>query len=598
MKRSLLLLLIIIFTGKAFTQSIEEKEIFELKFKGNAELYSYKYDSKSGNYCYAYHMPEEKKSFIISPKGESEKYDYFMPLDIKFDSKGNYFAAAGNYLEDYGPDNNFLIINGKTVKGLQYIESFSSFINSKDEYVFVYKINDEFYFGYAKGDGSVRESEKYDNIKPIYKYIQGNYSEGAEDHTDADYFYLNDTGERGFIVIKDGKAGIMFGEDITMTDHSDISESSLTLNNNGELTFIAKDGGRFYEKAGNEFVVSGSKKYKSFDFVYPPVLFDGNNEPVYTAADSIREYVQNKYAVKGEEKYSIDFGTSGSKTGSIDIYDINNMKLSEDGKLSYFATHDEIIYADLSQENSYDQYYAKSYFVNDGKAFPLGYNIGKVIYDAGGNMIYSGIADIQKKEYLLMQSNGESIIITGQGNYDLISDYGLLDNGDYYYFGQKLANAETGEKGFVKYCTGTNTAGEFYNVSYQYYENGAVMIQFSPDGNNYVICANEEKGNGEYISNIVTKNGKMKFPDNTLTGKGMFLNILNVLYTKDSRLFYTGITEMDTTDYTNTEEIFTDDKSLGKYYNLVQNLKYNKSTNTISFLASRKNKIYSVSVKF
>lgn len=598
MNKIFLLFLFVILSGNIFSQTIDEKEIFNLEYKGNTELYNFILDDASGNYCYAYLMPDEKKTFLISPKGKSEKYDFIMTFDTKFDSKGNYFAVSGNYESDYGIDNYFLIINGKTFKGLEYIESSGSFINKNDEYVFIFKMKENYYVGYVKADGSFRQSEKFDQVKPIYKYFQGRGKEGDNEQIGDEYFYKNPKGERGFIVIENGKAGMLFGDDLKMTDHSDIHETSLTLNNNNELSYIAKNGGKFYENAGNEFVVSGNKKYDSFDYVSPPVLFNKNNEPVYKASDSTEQYTQNKYLVKNNEKLPLNFEQSeGDKKPTL-IFDIYDIKFGENGDITYFAASDEILPANPEDASAYDEYYVKTYYVKNDKAFPIGYSTGNIIYDKEENMIYAGISDLKKKEYLLMQSNGESIIIIGQGNYDLIGDYGFMKNGELYYFGQQFANEKTGNKGSVKFFIGNNLTGEFENVSYQNFESGAVMIQFSPDGNGYVINAENIGSTGNNKSYLVTDKGKMDFPENTVSGSGKLINILNLMYTDNGKLFYTGITELDTTDYSYTEEIFTDEISLGKNYRQVQKIKYNRSDNTINFLGARRNKIYTVSVSF
>lgn len=598
MNKIFLLFLFVILSGNIFSQTIDEKEIFNLEYKGNAELYNFILDDVSGNYCYAYLMPDEKKTFIISPKGKSEKYDFIMTFDTKFDSKGNYFAVSGNYESDYGIDNYFLIINGKTFKGLEYIESSGSFINKKNEYVFIFKIKEYYYVGYAKADGSFRQSEKFDQVKPIYKYFQGRGKEGDNEQIGDDYFYKNAKDERGFIVIQNGKAGMLFGDDLNMTDHSDILETSLTLNNNNELSYIAKNGGKFYENSGNEFVVSGDKKYKSFDYVNPPLLFNKDNEPVYKSSDSTEEFLQHSYLVKGDERLQVSFDQSEENLKPVLIYEIYEIKFSENGDITYFASADEIIPATPGDATAYDEYYVKTYIVKNGKALLLGYNTGNVIYDKEGNIIYAGISDLNKKEYLLMQSNGESIIIIGKGDYDLIADYGFMKDGELYYFGQQFSNDETGRKGSVKFYAGNDLKNDFENVSYQSYEYGAVMIQFSPVSDGYVICADENKGPGQQSCYLVTDKGKMKFPENTVSGTGKFLNILNIIYTGNDKIFYTGITELDTTDYSYTEEIFTDEISLGKNYRQVQKIKYNRSDNTINFLGSRRNKIYSVSVRF
>ncbi|HRI85128.1 MAG TPA: hypothetical protein PK536_06740, partial [Ignavibacteria bacterium] len=72
----------------------------------------------------------------------------------------------------------------------------------------------------------------------------------------------------------------------------------------------------------------------------------------------------------------------------------------------------------------------------------------------------------------------------------------------------------------------------------------------------------------------------------------------SMFYTKSGKLFYTGTTEIDTSFYYNTDELFSDDKSLGKHYNFIKDLKYDSVKDEITFLAARKNKIYAVKVTF
>lgn len=576
-------------------QTIEEKELFDLKYEGNADIYNFIYDEKSGNYCYAYKVPDQDKFFLISREGESEKYDYFFPIDIKFDTRGNYFAVAVNNVLDYGSDNNFLIVNGKTLKGLEYIETYSSFINKSDEFVFVFKTGDKFFFGYVKADGSFRQSESYDNIKTMYNSVQERYYDGEDRNTAADYYYYNDKGERGFIIIKDGKAGLKFGDDITMTEYSDINESSVTYNKNNELSFIAKTGGRFYEKAGNEFAVSGSKAYKSFDYVYPPLLFSNENIPLYSAGDSTGEYTKSVFFVSGSETLPVNMMSGEKPVDFMDMYDI---KLIPGGGYSYYANQEVIMKAKSLDPDQYDTYYNKTYYVKNGNAFLLGYNIGKIVYDAEGNLLYSGIADLDKKENILMKSNGQSIIVIGQGEYNYIADYGITKDGNVYYFGQKIAEPEKGIPAVMSFYLGNELKDKFQYVSYQGIGNELSMLQVNPVTGGYAVCAEENIRDNIYKSYIVTDKGKLDFPANYQTGNGFFYRIGSMFYTKSGKLFYTGTTEIDTSFYYNTDELFSDDKSLGKHYNFIKDLKYDSVKDEITFLAARKNKIYAVKVTF
>ncbi len=297
------LFLVSLLFNNVIAQTISEKEIFRLEFKGLADTYNFIQDSANSNYCYFYRLEDENKTFIISNNSTSEKFDYAGPEDVKFDSKGNYYSVTGNYKADYGIDNNFLVVNGKVVKNYDYIESYSSYIDASGEYVFIFKENEFYKLGYYSIDNGFRQSEGYENIRPVYNYIevQSENSEESEAYGNTN-FYLNEKGERGFIALRNGKAKILFESSEISTNYSDINESSITNNKNNELSFIAKTGGKFFEKVGNEFVVSGSKEYDKVELANVPLVFNKNNEPVYVAGDSISEYKYNYYLMIGNQR--------------------------------------------------------------------------------------------------------------------------------------------------------------------------------------------------------------------------------------------------------------------------------------------------------
>ncbi|MDQ3194634.1 MAG: hypothetical protein M3P82_06510, partial [Bacteroidota bacterium] len=351
------LLFVSVIFSHTHAQSISEKEIFRLDYKGTTDTYNFVRDSAGSNYCYFYRIDEENKTFIISGSSTSDKFDYASPEDVKFDLKGNYYAVTSNYKADYGIDNNFLIVNGKLVKNYDYIESYSSYINKAGEFVFVFKENDLFKLGYYNIENGFRESKGYENIRPVFKFVQAQYGreEESQGYGNADYFF-NENGERAFIAIFNGKANIVFETGEIATDYSDINESSIILNRNNELSFIAKRGGRFFEKIGNEFVVSGAKEYDQFELAYIPLQFDKNNDPVYVAGDSITEANYNYYLVIGNQKQIAEFDNGKSRKPvrfSNFLYDIN---LNNDGTITYFGITDSMIPAKrkLPEEEAYD----------------------------------------------------------------------------------------------------------------------------------------------------------------------------------------------------------------------------------------------------
>jgi hypothetical protein len=68
------------------------------------------------------------------------------------------------------------------------------------------------------------------------------------------------------------------------------------------------------------------------------------------------------------------------------------------------------------------------------------------------------------------------------------------------------------------------------------------------------------------------------------------------MYSKSDKLFY--IAEIKTGQDKYEMEMFTENVSIGKPYDLIGETNYNEYSDELKFYASRKNKIYSVTVQF
>lgn len=607
--KNIYLLLLIFFSSDLFPQVIEEITLFTLpaEYKGNADVYNYKYDSLTTAYCYSYRIENENKSFIISGKSASEnpemtvsqKYDYIDIDKIVFDRNGNYFAITSDYKPDYGIDNYFLIINGKQIRNSDFMDSYTAYINSKGEFVYIFKDKQSYKLGFINAAGSYRESEAYENIKAIYKYqsYQFENEESSEIAISSEDFYTDETGERGFIANIKGITKIIFGDNIITTNYTDINETSLTKNNNGELSYIAKSGGKFYEKVGNEFVVSGNKEYNKFEIVTPPVLFNSSNEPVYPAGDSISENKYSYYVVLSNNK--IPVSNKNNKNGKTPLfaYGISELKLTG-GVVSYIGTDEKIIYsAHKDGENQYDQYYSRSYFVKNNIAFDMGYNLHQIKYSNKGDMLYSGMADLIKKEYLLMMNYGESKIILNRKKFDDIYDYGFSPNNEIYYAGINYENPETKIKNETYLYLGDELIGKYDYLSYQGEGENASVIKFDSK-NNYAFVADIYLDSNSASDFVITNKGRLPFPSNAVNNSGKITYVSNLMYSKNDKLFFIADTYSDPVTFDVTKEIFVDNSSLGKSYNTLNNFKYDKSSDAVAFLASRDKNIYLVKVYF
>jgi len=597
MKKILFCLLLLFFGLESSAQTISEKEVFSTEFKGNIDLYNFIIDSLTGTYCYAYFMEDDKKYFIISNNSMSEKYDVVNVSEAVFDSKGNYYTVTANYKEDYGIDNYFVIANGKTVLNFDYIDSYNAGINNADEYVFIFKQFDKYKIGYYSIKKGLRQSEPYDMVKAIYNLdLSPPLEEEGGGRREKEDFYTDENGERGFVAITDGKAKLIFETKEILTNYSDINEASLTKNKNSALSFIAKKNGRFYESVGNEFVVSGGIEYNSFMKVNPPVLFNERNEPVYVAGDSLGENIYDNYIVIGnvkEQAYMRD--NRSMKTPRFD-YGITDLKVDKES-ISYFGTEEIIIPAHKSQPNEevYDQYYSRTFLIKNGAADELGYNTGKVIYFKDGQILYSGISDLTKKDYLLMQSNGISKIILNKKMYNEIYDYGISPGGEIYYVGQNYEDTVNNTKFESHLYFGDNLVGKYEYLVIQYMNNTSSVLKFD-SRNNYAYIAGEKFDSISSKDFVYTNNGKLPIPKTNAGIIKKFNYIWGLMYSKSDKLFYIAEFKKDEDKY--EMEMFADNVSMGKPYDLIGELNYNEGTDQLKFFALRENKIYSVTIKF
>lgn len=596
-KNILSVLIFIIIIQTSYSQTLIEKEVFNTEYKGDIDLYNFVYDTLSGTYCYAYFIEDEKKYFIISNNSMSEKYDVVNVSEAAFDTKGNYYTITANYREDYGIDNYFLIVNGKKEFNFDYIDSYSAAINNNNEYVFIYKQFDKYKIGYYNTENGLRHSESYDLIKAVYNIdVTPPTEEDRGGRSERVDFYRDENGERGFVAIADGKAKLIFGSKEILTDYSDINEVSLIKNKNSELSFIAKKSGRFYETSGGEFVVSGNKEYNPFMFVTPPVLFNEKNEPVYAAGDSLRENVYDNYVVIGNERQQPYMKDNSSEKTPRFGYSITELKIV-DGNISYQGSEEVIIPAVKTEANteSYDEYYSRTFLINNGSAVELGYNTGKVFFTQDGQMLYSGISDLKKKEYLLIQSNGVSKIILNKKLTNEIYDYGISPRGEIFYSVQNYQEEGKNNKAESFLYLGEDLLGKYEYLVIQDMNEKASVIKFDSK-NNYSYVAGEKIDSVNFSDFVYTNKNKLPVPK-TNAGIMNRFNFVNWLfYTKSDKLFYTA--EIKTVKDKYEKEMFIDNVSVGKPYDQVGKINYDERNDELKFYGSRGNKIYSVSIRF
>ncbi|HEX2788727.1 MAG TPA: hypothetical protein VHP32_12595 [Ignavibacteria bacterium] len=598
----LFLFLNLVFFASLSAQNVTEKKIFHLDYKGNPDPYNLILDSVTGKYIYMYYYEEQSKNFLIADGSVSEQFDFISISDTKFDKQGNFFTTAGNYNSDYGIDNYFLIINNKNVKNYDYIDSYSSYVNEQGQYVFIFKEFGFFKFGYINANGDMTQSESFDNIKPIqktYPYVapgdpQPNYN---------DMFFTDAQGRRGFVVIKDGKAGFWFGDQqMGMTDYSDINESSVVYDNNGNLAYVAKTTGKFYDYDNpgiGEFVVANNTQYGTFKTIITPIVFTSDNKPVYVVSDSIDMYIYKYYPVIGSERQTpMANGTAiDGFTGY--IYDL---RIDASGDIKYSAT--SVYPATISPMETEYGYDYMTYDVTNNNALELGVGIGQFKKTSSGGYLYSAVDQStykpEKKKYYIMEYSNGAVTKYSNSTYNYLLDYGYSPDGQFYYIMDKYGEYQDSYAPLLN-RTIVNVNNKNYECQSVSYFGDAMTTGYICFGKNgdYAFAENKLLDTVTYtnVSYVMTNNGKLPFATTISTDAKGYNYITNMFYSTNGKLLYVGSLYGNNPESSYSEnEIVIDSKPTGQVYGMLSFLNYDKESNTVSFLGQRGKDIYQVSI--
>lgn len=590
-------------------QTATETKIFHLDYKGNPDPYNLILDSATGKYIYMYYYEEQAKTFLIADNSVSEQFDFISISDTKFDSKGNFFTTAGNYNADYGIDNYFLIINNKNVKNYEYIDAYSSYMNDKDEYVFIFKEFGYYKFGYINAAGEMTQSESFDNIKPIQK-TYGYVAPGDPQPDYSDMFFSDAQGRRGYIIIKGGKAGFWFGDQLmTMTDYSDINESSVVYDNNGNFAYVAKSSGKFYDydnPSMGEFVVANNTQYNTVNGVIIPIVFTSDNTPVYVVSDSVSEYTYKYYAVIGNDRQNPILNGNAIDGFTGYIYDLRR---DNAGNIRYAATSSYPGFtpgstpeSQMQSEYAYDY---MTYDVTNNNGVELGISIGQFKKTPTGSYIYSAVDPVtyqtDKRKYYLMEYSNGTVSKYRPELYNNLLDYGFSPDGELYYIMDKYVYSGEDYYNPMSAATEVYVEGKKYECqSLTYFGDPATMgyMCFAKNGG-YAFAENKLLDTVTYanIAQVITNNGKLSFAPASPTNAKGYSYITNMFYTPNGKLVYAGSYYPDTEDMSvQNNEIVIGNKPVGQAYGMLTFLDYNEDTNMLSFLGQRGKDVYKVSI--
>ena len=593
-----LLLLITAIANLSYGQKIEEKLLYSGTGQNTVDAYSF-YTDGNGNYAYVEFDPNSNQSRLVSNKGNSDFYDV-VNADAKFDKNGNNYTTAYNFRKDttYLAENNVLLLNGARVGEMTSIDSYNAFVNSDGEYQCIVTEGDKQFILKYSIDKGIKKTGPYEAVKSIYAEMTDvpYMSEGDGDGKMYQNLFKNKNGDFGYIVIQNGKASIMFGNDVKNTDYTDISEISFTYDKSGALSYIAKGNGLFYSAFGSEFVVQGDKKWKEFNAINAPIKFNKDNVPVYVTMDSINESTYLSKLVVGNDYYKV---MNSSKSSEISGYSggIYDMNLSADGSIS-FTGQSQII---TKNPGGYDDYTYRTVNVNNGVEGKSYYNQGAKKYNKSGSVLVAGSANQTDKKVSLFMIKGNEGKVVSEKKYDGLNDYNFINDGNkFYYIGVTYGDYEKGTKDKSDVYVDGELIGTYENLLGQGSEDGNYNSMIFNNSGDYAFVvqnSNEKKVNGEmvydYTSEIVS-NRDFDMPSLPYN-KERFAYIDNLRFLKNGKLFYIGY--LYPNDMTTESYLVVDGKLTGKPYTSLNNVKYNKD-GSMTFRASRGGSIYDVTIRF
>lgn len=572
--------------AEIYSQEIQETKISDFTIPGNVDVNDFKMEPKMRNYCYIVWNSDRTASEIHSRGTVSQAFSYILSYQIKFFSNSKYAAIGENSYDSNRKASSTLIVEGKNILTAESIEWTSSYINKDDVLSVIIKDAEKYYLLKYSEDDGLSKSEPYDELRAAFRFDRGIGEEG-DDYVHEEEFTIDKNGNRIYTAVSNNKAYLIIGDEVKATPYTDIDNSSIAFDTNGDICFIAKDNGGLYSSPKGFFVVRGDKKYQKFDYIYAPLYFDKSGSVFYVASDSVGEYEYDSYIVKNDKKLVLKNKTSGAVSG------IHNVSVSPEGDVSYLE------WRDIKQKNeTSDQYYSSaSYLVKGGKEYFLGYSVRPFVYGAKGEFLYVAQSEpnVAKSDiFLFMNEKTQKI---NSMSYDDIYGYGFTPDEKIYYLGMNNDTSSGEYNSSVDLIIDNKKIGNYNFLIYQTEGDSSRALVYSQNGN-YAFVTEEKISDNQYKSVIYINSQKLDFPNVATEGSKFFTGIYNMFYTVNSKLFFTANTKTGENFNDNVYEVFVDNRSLGKTYNSIGIINYDRSLNEATFLAGRGKALYEVKVKF
>ncbi len=545
MKKIIFVLLISLFPMFLLAQAVTEKSICKIENIGNLDVYSLKYDAKTGTYVYVYYDSTKLlKNSIISNKGNSGDYDFINSYVTQFDDEGNYYLVAYISINDTS-GRNALIKNGKEIITCDYINS-ETLISDGKVYMMCTDNGKSFITAYSISDNTLSKGKEYDEV--ILCQFDKNVYEGEP----IGKIGITKDGKIYYIAKLNNKTFMVTGDEEQM-QFTDIDAYSVTEDKSGKFAYVAKDTGSFMNPGGN-FVVYGNQRYNAFYSIYN-LITDEKGNAIYLASDYSADFFPQRVMMGNK---------AISKTYNGGIYNLN---LTPDGKLYYIANETKGKAENYESFLVYDGKEHKKYlFVMNPKIYP------------GNRIVYA--AQISEDRYAVVDGTKEIPI----GKKLSVQSADLLADGTLAFVYAEFGDYEKNIKDKYYIQIGEKKYGPYDGMQILDYEKNSFTV--SDEKGNFAYLVNIIKGYTDYIYVLYTNTGKSQEYDN-----------ISDVHFYNGKVLYMVSYITDKENYVYKYKIYYDNKPITPEYDGITEFKLNEKTGIVTYFISRGNEIYKVEIK-
>ncbi len=549
-KNALFLMFLTAFTAVSAAQNVSEKELVRFPDGVVPNAYYVKYDKKTGAYAYEKVDTTFIGATLVTPKGESAKYNGLNVNNAYFDNSGNVYCAAYNFIISDSVSTYYLLKNGEQILTCDGLTD--NWTEQNGTLYFKMRENKKEYFAMLNlASGNITKGKGYDTI--FYMYWKPEVT-GIEDDPPP-YPGFTPGGKYYYGAILDGKRFVVI-DGVEQKTYSDIDPYNTAFDKNGTFVYVATDEGSLndYDHPVKQFVVQGDKEYGKFSAIYGPFVFDNSSAPYYIGSQNISASVTAMQVVCGPGAVSKSY--SGG---------VSDIQFTPSGKTAFIGSDY------LPSGNT------ESFIVVNGKESPKYDNVFNLSFDGETPVFIETKGD---KQFVV---KGEKSI---SDPFSSILYYRLFKDGTLYYVGSNPGNNTPDETDKVYVFIGDKKNGPFVTIS---------------GGDETADPPIKTDSTGAYIFyGSVLKNKKTsEYKQYVYWSKGKSGEMDEVDYTGlcNGKTVFIGYHYGDKDQVSLKGHLYIDGKEAGPYYENVSGFRIDEKSNLIDFIGVRNGAAYYVEAK-